>query len=316
MKNLTLSLTAALFLVLTACGGGQSGSNQSGGESEGSAESEQKKDGSMEDESSSAMPDNAMQKDGLTVYPIETKNYPDAKLSLNKPTASDVDPGTFQFDFAVKNYELKKGTPDADKHGLAESSKGQHIHFIVNNGPYQAKYKSSFEATMYEPGYYTVFSFLSRSYHESVKNPNAFAIKQFKVGDPEEGMQADLSKPHLFYSRPKGTYGQGDYDKLLLDFYPVNVDTMGENSYKVKATINDSTAFTFTEHKPYVIEGLEAGEVSVKLQLMNGDDELVDSKYNEVTRNVRLKGSMNSEGEMESGKDQSKSDMKSNSKES
>ena len=49
---------------------------------------------------------------------------------------------------------------------------------------------------------------------------------------------------------------------------------------------------------------------------MNGNDELVDSKYNEVTRNVRLKGSMNSDGEMESGKDQSKSDMKSNSKES
>jgi hypothetical protein len=313
MKNLTTLLTAALFLVLTACGGGQSGSSQSDGGSRDSAGNKQKKEGNMEDETSSDMPDNAMQKNGLTVYPIETKDYPDAKLSLNKPGASDVDPGTFQFDFAVDNYELKKGTPDADKHGLAESSKGQHIHFIVNNGPYQAKYKSSFEATMDEPGYYTVFSFLSRSYHESVKNPNAFVIKQFKVGDPEEGMQADLSKPHLFYSRPKGTYAQGDYDKLLLDFYPVNVDTMGENGYKVKATVNDTTAFTFTEHKPYVIEGLEAGEVSVKLQLMDENGELVDSKYNEVTRNVTLRGSMDSNGEMESGKEQSNGDVKSSS---
>lgn len=291
MKNLTTLLTAGLCLFLTACGGGGQSGNDGGNQKDGNKEAKQKDQKSSEDQ----MPENAMMKNGLTVYPIETKDYPNAKLTLDSPTVSEVDPGEFTFKFSVNNYELKKATPDADKHNLAESKKGQHIHFIVNNGPYQAKYKPRFKAAMEEPGYYTVLSFLSRSYHESVKNPNAFAIKQFKVGSPEEGEQADLSKPHIFYSRPKGTYKGEAMKQLLLDFYPVNVDGLSEDGYKVEATVNDSTTFTFTEHKPYVIEGLEAGDNSIQLRLLDQNDELVDSKFNKVTRTFTLKKGMKAE---------------------
>ena len=280
MKQLTILSAASLFLLFSACGGGGKSGDQGKGD-------KNKKD--KKDKAEKSMPENAMKKNGLTVYPIQTKSYPNAKLSLEKPTASDVDTGKHQFVFSVKNYELKKGTPDADKHGLAESPKGQHIHFIVNNGPYMAKYDTAFKATMAEPGYYTVLAFLSRSYHESVKNPNAFAIKQFKVGSPDKAKKADLSKPHLFYSRPKGTYKGKDMKKLLLDFYPVNVDELSKDGYKVEATLNGNTTFTFTEHKPYVIEGLEPGKLKVKLRLLNKDGKLVDSKFSEVTRTVMLK---------------------------
>lgn len=293
MKHLTILGTASLFLLLTACGGGSS-KNKENGESK-------KKDTAQKQ----TMHANAMKKNGLTVYPIETKNYPNAKLTLEAPQASDVDTGSYKFKFSVKNYKLKKATPDAGKHNLAESSKGQHIHFIVNNGPYMAKYDTAFKATMAKPGYYTVLAFLSRSYHESVKNPNAFAIKQFKVGDPDTSMKADLSKPHLFYSRPKGTYKGKDMKKLLLDFYPVNVDELSKDGYKVEATLNGNTTFTFTEHKPYVIEGLKPGKLKVKLRLLNKNGKLVDSKFNEVTRTVTLKGGGNKMGKKGSKKDHS-----------
>ena len=46
-----------------------------------------------------------------------------------------------------------------------------------------------------------ILAFLSRSYHESVKNPNAFFLTQ--IG---EGEKIDLTKEFLFYSRPKGVY--------------------------------------------------------------------------------------------------------------
>lgn len=293
MKQLTVLGTASLFLLLTACGGGSSKNN-------GKGESE-KNDTAQK----TSMPANAMQKNGLTVYPIETKDYPNAKLSLEAPQTSEVDTGSYEFKFSVMNYNLRKATPDAGKHNLAESSKGQHIHFIVNNGPYMAKYDTAFEATMDKPGYYTVLAFLSRSYHESVKNPNAFAIKQFKVGDPEKGMKADLSKPHLFYSRPKGTYKGKDMKKLLLDFYPVNVDELSKDGYKVEATLNGNTTFTFTEHKPYVIEGLKPGKLKVKLRLLNKKGNLVDSKFSEVTREVTLKGGNSSMSKKKSGQKQS-----------
>lgn len=294
MRNLKTLLIACFFLGLTACGGGQS---QSGNESsENDKEKKDQKEKGEASEDDEDMREGAMMKNGLKIYPIETKNFPDAKLMLEAPEDSEVDTGSHEFQYNVKNFTLKEGTSDADKHNLAESDKGQHIHFIVNNGPYQAKYDPTFEATMDEPGYYTVFSFLSRSYHESVKNPNAFVIKQFKVGEPEKGEQADLSKPHLFYSRPKGTYKGKDFKKLLLDFYPVNVDNLSKDGYKVEATINGNTTFTLTEHKPYVIEGLEAGKLKVKLSLLNENDELVDSKFNEVTRTVTLKSGMNDEG--------------------
>jgi hypothetical protein len=281
MKHLTILSAASLFLLFTACGGGSSKNNGEG-------------DSNKKDTTQKAdMPANAMKKNGLTVYPIETKDFPNAKLALEAPKASEVDTGSYQFKFSVMNYKLKKATPDADKHNLAESSKGQHIHFIVNNGPYMAKYDTAFKARMAKPGYYTVLAFLSRSYHESVKNPNAFAIKQFKVGNPDKGMKADLSKPHLFYSRPKGTYKGKDMKKLLLDFYPVNVDELSKDGYKVEATLNGTT-FTFTEHKPYVIEGLKPGKLKVKLRLLNKKGKLVDSKYSEVTREVTLKAGDNS----------------------
>ncbi len=284
MRNLTTYLLSSLLIIGTACGGSNNSADQEGADKESDTASMEKEKQSEGKEKEMKDEKEAMMKNGLKVYPIETKNFPDAQLKMDKPEGMKLEAGKQAFKFSVNNYALKEGTPDASKHNLAESDKGQHIHFIVNNGPYMAKYNKGFEVEMDE-GYHTVLAFLSRSYHESLKQKDAFIVKQFKVGEPD-GEKADLSKPHIFYSRPKGTYKGKDFKKLLLDFYPVNA-TLGEDRHKVKATVN-GTSFTFTEWKPYVIEGLEPGKLTVKLELLNSNGELVDSKYNKVTREVTL----------------------------
>lgn len=224
---------------------------------------------------------------GLKIYALEgSTQYPDAKLSLETPeSGADLPEGTNMFKFVVENYELGAQTAAAPDLGLANSDKGQHIHFILDNSPYSAHYEGEFTKDL-EEGHHVVLAFLSRSYHESVKNDDAFVVRQFVVGQPDGYKEADLNAPHMFYSRPKGSYKYGSYDKLLLDFFLVNTD-LSPDGNRVRATIN-GTQFTFTKYVPYVIEGLQAGETTIKLELLDAEGNLVESPFNPVERTVTL----------------------------
>ena len=50
----------------------------------------------------------------------------------------------YEFSFDVINYELGMQTLKNFDYQLANSAKGQHIHFIVNNDPYSAHYEEKF----------------------------------------------------------------------------------------------------------------------------------------------------------------------------
>ncbi|MCY4160527.1 MAG: hypothetical protein OXE77_01530 [Flavobacteriaceae bacterium] len=184
------------------------------------------------------------------------------------------------FSFHVEDYTLGEQTPKEFDYTLANSGQGQHIHLIINNGPYFAKYSQEFGQEL-EKGNNVILAFLSRSYHESVKNPNAYVLTQ--IGDGEE---IDLTQELLFYSRPKGTYKGKDTEKVLLDFYLINT-TISPDGNKVKATIQD-TEFIIDQWEPYYIEGLPKGEISIKLELIDSDGELIDSPFNPSVRTVTL----------------------------
>ena len=203
--------------------------------------------------------------------------YSNAKISTASITSDNETEYVFSFD--ISNYELGAQTKNDIESQLANSAKGQHIHFIVNNGPYSAHYTNNFKKKL-EKDNNVILAFLSRSYHESVKNPNAFILTQ--IGENK----IDLNKEFLFYSRPKGIYKGKDTEKLLLDFYLINT-TISPNGNKVKATINDAE-FIITEWAPYYLEGLPKGEVKIKLELINSDGKLVDSPFNPSVRTVIL----------------------------
>ncbi len=213
--------------------------------------------------------------------------YEDASLNLGEMEVTQGEDGTFaaNFNFEVGNYELGVQTEDAATRGIANSGKGQHIHFIVNNGPYSAHYEPTFSKEM-EEGTHVLLAFLSRSYHESVKNPDAFWVDAVTVGEPTEPVDVDLTAPHMFYSRPKGTYAGADTEKLMLDFYLVNTSISADGN-KVRATIN-GTEFMIDEWAPYYIEGLPKGQVTVKLELLDAAGNAIPGPFNTVERTVTL----------------------------
>ncbi len=202
--------------------------------------------------------------------------YLNAKLSLDEPIITE---DGYEFSFNVDQYQLGLQTLKDFEYSLANSAKGQHIHFIVNNDPYSAHYNEKFSKKL-EGDSNVILAFLSRSYHESVKNPNAFVLTQ--IGDNN----IDLNNEFLFYSRPKGAYKGTDTQKLLLDFYLINTKISATGN-KVKATIQDSE-FIIDEWAPYYIEGLSKGEIKIKLELIDSSGSLIDTPFNPSERTVIL----------------------------
>ena len=200
-----------------------------------------------------------------------------AKISTASITL--VDEKEYIFSFDISDYDLGEQTINTVDNQLANSEKGQHIHFIVNNGPYSAHYTNNFKKKLNDNNN-VILAFLSRSYHESVKNPKAFVLTQ--IGENK----IDLNKEFLFYSRPKGTYKGKDTEKLLLDFYLINT-TISPEGNKIKASINN-TEFIITEWAPYYLQGLPKGEIKIKLELLNSEGKLVDSPFNPSERTVIL----------------------------
>ncbi len=128
-------------------------------------------------------------------------------------------------------------------------------------------------------------SFLSRSYHESIKRPEAKVLHQFNVGNVKDS--TDLNGPLLFYSRPKGDYiGEKDTKKIMLDFYLVNTDLKSDGN-RVRATIN-GTDFLIDRWQPYLMEGLAMGENSIKLELIDKNGKPIPGPYNSVERKIKL----------------------------
>lgn len=185
----------------------------------------------------------------------------------------------YEFTFELEDYELGVQTKTEYDYHLANSDKGQHIHFIINNEPYSAHYSENFSKKM-EDENNVILAFLSRSHHESVKNQNAYILTQ--ISDEP----IDLNNEFLFYSRPKGTYKGKDTEKVLLDFYLVNTE-ISTNGNKVRATIGD-TVFLIDEWAPYYIEGLNAGDTQIKLELIDLNGNLIDVPFNPSIKTVTI----------------------------
>lgn len=215
------------------------------------------------------------------------EKFPDAKLTLEHPSEEMLKAGENKFQFGVKNYELKQQTNGASQLGLANSSKGQHVHFILNNGPYGAKYDKAFKKDL-PVGDHVMLAFLSRSYHMAVKNESAYVLKKFRVGEPseEQKMDVDFKAPHLFYSRPKGTYKGKDAEKVMLDFFLINTD-LAKDGNKVKATINGKE-FMIDDWAPYAIEGMPMGENTIALELVDQEGNYIEGPFNKVERTITL----------------------------
>ena len=230
-----------------------------------------------------------------TVTP--SPDFPGAALSIASVKAEKVgaDSAKVSFAFDVKNYELKMQTSDNGTKMCNNSDKGQHIHFILDNGAYKALYEPKNEVTLPNDGKeHYLMAFLSRSYHESIKTKGATVVYHFKIDEKGNLKKLDDPKtPMLFYSRPKGDYMGKDVNNVLLDFYVWNC-SLATDGYKVKADISNETVpaqqltATFDKWEPHFIQNLGFGKCKVSLTLVDKDGKPADGPMTAASREFNL----------------------------
>lgn len=195
----------------------------------------------------------------------------------------------------VENYVLGVQTDNERAKEIMNSKEGQHAHIILDNGPYLADYTSGkpFKIGVLTEGPHTLVVFPSRSYHESVKSPEAADIVNFYVGKKEGEFLMDKSKPAIIYSRPKGKYEGPGAERVMLDFYLNNVE-LSPDGYKAKYTVRkkdsagEVTSIILTDWSPAFVTGLTTGDYIITLQLLDKDGNVVEGPFNNVERVISV----------------------------
>lgn len=195
----------------------------------------------------------------------------------------------------TRNFETGVQTETERAGEIANSGKGQHVHVIVDNKPYIAVYEmgKSISVGNLEPGPHTIFAFPSRSYHESVKSPQAADIRNFYVGEAGGDFELTEQSRSIIYSRPKGEYKGAAAKKIMLDFYLNNVE-LSSDGYKARYTIKnkdgsgDEYSVTIEKWTPAFIYNLPTGEYTVTLQLIDEEGNVVEGNYNSTQRDISV----------------------------
>jgi len=221
------------------------------------------------------------------------------------------------------NGDLKGYMPHKDP----ATGKGNHIHVILDNQPYEAYYElgQPFELRNVIAGKHTLRVFPSRPWHESYKNDGAFQMVSFTVkggGDaakptttntgqtmannnssatpatPREGKDmasstggdVDATKPLLTYSRPKGEYKGADADPIMIDFWLANAKLKGDGGeYRVRYIIDDDDPRYIDKWEPIWLSGWLSGKHTVRLELLGKDEMPVENGgYNTTTREITV----------------------------
>lgn len=215
--------------------------------------------------------------------------------------------------------DLKGYAPHKDP----ATGKGNHIHVILDNQPYEAYYElgQPFELRNVADGKHTLRVFASRPWHESYKNEGSFQMVEFTVQgggadaskpatgpggqqmsnanasgregkemQPSQAGAIDRSKPLLTYSRPKGEYAQAEADPIMIDFWLANAKLLGEGGeYRVRYTVDNGAAQFIDTWAPIWLGGWAAGKHTVKLELVGRDGNLVDNGgYNATSREISV----------------------------
>lgn len=221
----------------------------------------------------------------VKVYKIieDTKPFEKAFLRLDTLLMKQ-DSTQLMANFETRNFQLGADTKKPNSNVCANSDKGQHIHFILDNEPYTALYTGNhiFKSS---PGHHVMLAFLARSYHQSLKLNNTFLIKEYTVGKAEDDFKE--KKSHLFYSRPKGTYVDADTASILIDYFLLNT-TLSAKGNKVQVELDSDIKFTVDAWTPLAVNGLNVGEHQLKLTLIDKKGQPINSKFNGVSRKFIL----------------------------
>ncbi len=228
------------------------------------------------------------------LYTAQTSAKPieNIKLKIKIPLSGQlIKDKAVTVSFEVQNFDLGVKTKGHGKNGLAASDKGQHIHLIVNNEPYQAIYDTEKPVVISDlkPGRHAIRAFLSRSWHESVKAAGSYQEIDFYFQKVTTELVPTTAV--LTYSRPKGEYTGKDAKLILVDFFLDKVELENgqlPNGMKIKLVV-DGKASYLTEWKAYYLKDLSPGEHQIQLALLDAKNKRVPGAFNNTYRKIIVK---------------------------
>jgi hypothetical protein len=200
------------------------------------------------------------------------------QVAIISPQADRVlDDDRVSVKFQVSNFPIFKST---------ELGLGNHLHVILDKQTYRGVYDLT-QPLVFEnlaPGTHTLRVFASRPWHESFKNPGAYAQTTFHVLTKTAENNPDPQKPLLSYSRPAGKYGA---EPIMLDYYLTNAPahpatTEGAETiadWKIRVTINNQQ-FTIDRWAPIYLQGFKPGKNLVKMELLDDRGNPIPNVYN------------------------------------
>jgi hypothetical protein len=133
------------------------------------------------------------------------------------------------------------------------------------------------------PGLHSLRVFASRSWHESIKDPNNYQEVYFYVLKKTPQKQDPF---FITYSRPKGEYVGKDAKTILVDFYLK--DANFPEKHQVKLSV-DGKSSVLKEWKPYFVKDLAAGEHEFTLELVDETGKVVPGNFTATKRKITVK---------------------------
>lgn len=184
--------------------------------------------------------------------------------------------------FDLKNYELFQDP---------KTKAGQYI-LIVLDGKLQVAHYLADKGWVFKnvpKGTHTLRALLERPWHESIKEPGAYATVTFHVGEKSASEPAvDPNEPVLTVMRPRGKYKKAEAAKLLFDFFVSGCRVAPEKTpeaCQVKFRIGDKPEKELSTWAPVWLDNLPAGRHSFTAalfrdgKLMHGPSTLVQGFF-------------------------------------
>lgn len=124
----------------------------------------------------------------------------------------------------------------------------------------------------------------------TASNANAAPTPEGKDMPPSQGGKIDDKLPLLTYSRPKGEYKGVEADPIMIDFWLIGGQLVGDGGqYRVRYSVNNGEPRFIDRWAPVWLSGWTAGKHSIKLELVDANGNVVDNGgYNSTTREITV----------------------------
>ncbi|MGH1339667.1 MAG: hypothetical protein ACRBFS_26345 [Aureispira sp.] len=169
--------------------------------------------------------------------------------------------------FTPQNIRLGGQTPLLPTRKTSRTNKGLQLHVSVNNQQHQLSNENIFDYPL-EDGKYDLFAFITDSYEEAIKTPNAILGRHIEISKGTLAGSRPIEQVALVYNLPIGTHEINETDSILLDFVLYSTQLEEKGNY-VSFVINQQAPIRLDKWQPYYLTGLSEGEHNITMTLNN-----------------------------------------------